>query len=129
MSERDDPKRIGQRVALLLFEAGAIHISRQQPFILAAGWASPVYVDCRVLIGQARHAPRDHRACRRVPGVGLSGECVRRDRRRRNGGHPVRGAGSPTNPDWNCAMSANARSASDATRRSKAAPSKDCAFS
>ena len=32
-------------------KAGAIHISRQQPFILAAGWASPVYVDCRVLIG------------------------------------------------------------------------------
>ena len=43
---------IGQRVALLLFEAGAIHISRQQPFILAAGWASPAYVDCRVLIGE-----------------------------------------------------------------------------
>ena len=49
---------IGQRVALLLFEAGAIHISRQQPFILAAGWASPVYVDCRILIGkpETRHA-------------------------------------------------------------------------
>jgi orotate phosphoribosyltransferase len=43
---------IGQSVALLLLQAGAIHISRQQPFILAAGWASPVYVDCRVLIGQ-----------------------------------------------------------------------------
>jgi orotate phosphoribosyltransferase len=43
---------IGQRVALLLLNAGAIHISRQQPFILAAGWASPVYVDCRLLIAQ-----------------------------------------------------------------------------
>jgi orotate phosphoribosyltransferase len=43
---------IGQNVALLLLQAGAIHISRQQPFVLAAGWASPVYVDCRVLIGQ-----------------------------------------------------------------------------
>jgi orotate phosphoribosyltransferase len=42
---------IGQRVALLLVKAGAIHISRQSPFILAAGWASPIYVDCRVLIG------------------------------------------------------------------------------
>jgi len=42
---------IGQRVALLLIKVGAIHVSRQQPFILAAGWASPVYVDCRVLIG------------------------------------------------------------------------------
>jgi orotate phosphoribosyltransferase len=45
-------RNIGQRAALLLFEAGAVHISRQQPFILAAGWASPVYVDCRVLIGK-----------------------------------------------------------------------------
>jgi orotate phosphoribosyltransferase len=43
---------IGQSVAQLLFEAGAIHISRQLPFILAAGWASPVYVDCRLLIGK-----------------------------------------------------------------------------
>ena len=43
---------IGQRVALLLLKAGAIHVSRHQPFILAAGWASPVYVDCRILMGQ-----------------------------------------------------------------------------
>ena len=43
---------IGERVALLLLDAGAVHISRRQPFILAGGWASPVYVDCRVLIGQ-----------------------------------------------------------------------------
>jgi orotate phosphoribosyltransferase len=43
---------LGQRVALLLLDAGAIHISREQPFFLAAGWASPVYVDCRLLIGQ-----------------------------------------------------------------------------
>lgn len=45
---------IGRRVALLLFQANAIHISGQQPFILSAGWASPVYVDCRVLIGDAQ---------------------------------------------------------------------------
>ncbi|PKU22834.1 orotate phosphoribosyltransferase [Telmatospirillum siberiense] len=42
---------IGRAVAQLLFEAGAIHVSCGQPFILAAGWASPVYVDCRVLLG------------------------------------------------------------------------------
>jgi orotate phosphoribosyltransferase len=49
---------IGQRVARLLVSAGAIHVSRQQPFILAAGWASPVYVDCRILVGEPdlRHA-------------------------------------------------------------------------
>jgi len=43
---------IGQRVALLLLDAGAIHIGRDRPFILAAGWASPVYMDCRLLIGE-----------------------------------------------------------------------------
>ena len=50
-----------QSVALLLLKAGAIHVSREQPFMLAAGWASPVYVDCRVLIGkpEVRHAITD----------------------------------------------------------------------
>jgi orotate phosphoribosyltransferase len=42
----------GRQVARLLVGAGAVHVSRQQPFILAAGWASPVYVDCRLLIGE-----------------------------------------------------------------------------
>ncbi|CAD5249081.1 Orotate phosphoribosyltransferase [Bosea sp. 62] len=42
---------IGREVAELLFRAGAIHVSREQPFILAAGWASPVYVDVRLLLG------------------------------------------------------------------------------
>ena len=40
---------IGEAVARLLFSAGAIHVSRQQPFVLAAGWASPVYLDVRLL--------------------------------------------------------------------------------
>jgi orotate phosphoribosyltransferase len=44
-------QQIGARVARLLFETGAVHVSRRQPFILAAGWASPAYVDCRLLIG------------------------------------------------------------------------------
>lgn len=44
-------KEIGREVAELLFRAGAIHVGRQQPFILAAGWASPVYVDVRLLLG------------------------------------------------------------------------------
>jgi orotate phosphoribosyltransferase len=48
---REELTEIGRRTARLLAEAGAINISRQEPFILAAGWASPVYVDCRVLIG------------------------------------------------------------------------------
>ena len=44
-------QEIGREVAQLLYGAGAIHVSRRQPFILAAGWASPVYVDVRLLLG------------------------------------------------------------------------------
>ena len=40
----------GAAIAGLLLESGGVHVSRGQPFVLAAGWASPVYVDCRVLI-------------------------------------------------------------------------------
>jgi orotate phosphoribosyltransferase len=42
---------IGGIVARLLLDAGAVQMARERPFILAAGWASPVYVDCRRLIG------------------------------------------------------------------------------
>ncbi|MGD0109699.1 MAG: phosphoribosyltransferase family protein [Rhodopila sp.] len=45
----------GGAVARLLIEADAIQVSGdEQPFFLAAGWASPVYVDCRLLIGDAQ---------------------------------------------------------------------------
>jgi orotate phosphoribosyltransferase len=43
---------VGAATARLLLAAGAIAFSREHPFILAAGWASPVYVDCRRLIGE-----------------------------------------------------------------------------
>jgi orotate phosphoribosyltransferase len=46
---------IGKAVAQLLLAARAIHVNRTQPYILAAGWASPVYVDCRVLVGEPEH--------------------------------------------------------------------------
>jgi orotate phosphoribosyltransferase len=45
------PEDLGAAMARLLLSAGAISFSREHPFILAAGWASPVYVDCRSLIG------------------------------------------------------------------------------
>jgi orotate phosphoribosyltransferase len=51
MTDRAIRDEIGGEVARVLFEGGAIHVSRQQPFILAAGWASPVYVDVRVILG------------------------------------------------------------------------------
>ena len=51
MTDNAIRNEIGGGVAQLLFESGAIHVSRQQPFILAAGWASPVYVDVRIILG------------------------------------------------------------------------------
>jgi len=44
----------GRTMARLLLKVGAIRISEDQPFVLAAGWASPVYVDCRLLIGNVQ---------------------------------------------------------------------------
>jgi orotate phosphoribosyltransferase len=43
---------IGAATARLLLDAGAVQVSTGRPFMLAAGWASPVYVDCRRLIGE-----------------------------------------------------------------------------
>jgi orotate phosphoribosyltransferase len=42
----------GAAMARMLLEAGAVQVSHGRPFVLAAGWASPVYVDCRRLIGE-----------------------------------------------------------------------------
>lgn len=52
MAGKTTPEDIGEATARLLLEAGAVQVSRGQPFVLAAGWASPVYVDCRLLIGK-----------------------------------------------------------------------------
>jgi orotate phosphoribosyltransferase len=55
------PDDLGAATARLLLAAGAVAFSREHPFILAAGWASPVYIDCRRLIGEPawRHAMTD----------------------------------------------------------------------
>ena len=48
------PEAKGEAMARLLLEGGAVQVSHGQPFILASGWASPAYVDCRILIGDPR---------------------------------------------------------------------------
>lgn len=54
----------GDVIARLLLDGGAIRFARERPYILAAGWASPVYVDCRSLIGEpaVRRAVTRHAA-------------------------------------------------------------------
>ncbi|MBR0641642.1 orotate phosphoribosyltransferase [Plastoroseomonas hellenica] len=54
MTGTDATADLGAAMAKLLLQAGAIQVSRDRPFVLAAGWASPVYVDCRRLIGAPR---------------------------------------------------------------------------
>ncbi|MEO1366050.1 MAG: orotate phosphoribosyltransferase [Acidobacteriota bacterium] len=42
--------RLRQAASLLLWEQGAVHVNAEQPFRLASGNVSPIYVDCRRVI-------------------------------------------------------------------------------
>lgn len=50
---------IGQQVAAMLLEIGAVHFRPDPPYMLTSGLASPVYIDCRKLISY----PRIRAAC------------------------------------------------------------------
>ncbi|WP_147163833.1 orotate phosphoribosyltransferase [Pararhodospirillum oryzae] len=41
-------------VASILLEIGAVNFRPHEPYMLTAGWASPVYIDCRRVIGFPR---------------------------------------------------------------------------
>ena len=110
------PEDLGAATARLLLTAGAIAFSREHPFILAAGWASPVYVDCRRLIGEpaVRHAMTDLAVGEAAAHV-RDAIAVRRDRRRRDCRHPLGLlAGRPVGPA--AALRAQARPGDRAER-------------
>jgi orotate phosphoribosyltransferase len=44
----------GRLVARILLETGAVNFRPEEPYTLTAGWASPVYIDCRRLISFPR---------------------------------------------------------------------------
>ena len=44
------PSTTGKSVARYLIDIGAINFRPSDPYILTAGWASPVYIDCRKVI-------------------------------------------------------------------------------
>jgi orotate phosphoribosyltransferase len=50
VSATDSGSAIGAAAARLLLAGGAVEVSRERPYGLASGWASPVYVDCRKLL-------------------------------------------------------------------------------
>lgn len=54
--ERDHPMAIeaARLVSRMLIETNSVHFNADKPFIFTAGWASPVYIDCRRLISFPR---------------------------------------------------------------------------
>ena len=40
----------GEEAGRILIEIGAVNFRPSEPYVLTAGWASPVYIDCRKLI-------------------------------------------------------------------------------
>lgn len=44
----------GRVVADILLDIGAVNFRPEEPYTLTAGWASPVYIDCRKLISYPR---------------------------------------------------------------------------
>jgi len=47
---QDEMVPVGQKVAQMLLDIEAVHISDDKPFIFTSGKASPVYIDCRKII-------------------------------------------------------------------------------
>ena len=108
---------IGAATARLLFEAGAVHLSHDRPFILAAGWASPIYIDCRRLIGEPR--------LRKIA-TQLAAAAVKNLFKPRAFRSPP---GLQTRSICHCDTSASGRSVSVTMRKWKADPWTGCAFS
>ncbi|AMM85622.1 orotate phosphoribosyltransferase [Martelella sp. AD-3] len=49
-----EPAVMGDLMARMLWEIGAVHFSPDEPYKLASGLVSPVYIDCRQLISYPR---------------------------------------------------------------------------
>lgn len=49
---------IARRTARDLLDIGAVNFRPEEPYILTAGWASPVYIDCRRVISFTRQRRR-----------------------------------------------------------------------
>ena len=67
-----DRKDIANQTARMMLEINAIQFNAEQPFVFTSGWASPVYVDCRMLISypRLRSALMDFAANRIVTEIG-----------------------------------------------------------
>jgi len=53
-ANRHTDRRIGQIVARILIEIGAVNFRPEEPYTLTSGWVSPVYIDCRKVISFPR---------------------------------------------------------------------------
>jgi orotate phosphoribosyltransferase len=69
-SASDERRAAGEEAGRILIEIGAVNFRPSEPYILTAGWASPVYIDCRKLISYLEER-------RRV--IQLGTELIKRD--------------------------------------------------
>lgn len=53
-SRSPEQKQAGLTVARILLELKAVNFRPEEPYTLTAGWASPVYIDCRKIISFPR---------------------------------------------------------------------------
>lgn len=62
-----------QETARLLLDIKAVNFRPQEPYMLTAGWASPVYIDCRWVISfpEARSTIMDHAVAMLDRNIGL----------------------------------------------------------
>lgn len=54
VSRSPESKQAGLTVARILLELKAVNFRPEEPYTLTAGWASPVYIDCRKIISYPR---------------------------------------------------------------------------
>ena len=62
MSTNHDTSKAAQETARFLLDIKAVNFRPDEPYMLTAGWASPVYIDCRWVISfpEARSAMIKH---------------------------------------------------------------------
>ena len=55
MKDSSAPAELAARAARLLLDTKAVLFRPERPFFFSSGWASPVYVNCKNLMGFVMH--------------------------------------------------------------------------
>ncbi len=81
---------MAELMAKMLWEIGAVHFRPQEPYKLASGMFSPVYIDCRKLLSYPRIRSTIMDFCRLCSASGCGFEKFDMRGRWRNGWHSLR---------------------------------------